>query len=253
MTKGKNFIIEIGELFIFTWKVFKQSFQPPFPYKELLKQLYNIGNKSLLLVAITGFIMGLVLTVQTRPILATFGVQSLIPGMVSMSVFREIGPVVTALICAGKISSGIGAEIGAMKVTEQLDAMEVSGTNPLGYVVSTRVIATTIMIPLLVLFSDALSLLGSYLAINFSEPMTFKFFIREAFSILNFIDIIPATIKTIFFGFFIGVIGAFKGYKSGLGTASVGWAANSAVVSASLAIFILDLVAVLITDLISQY
>ncbi len=253
MGKTKSFIIEIGELFIFTGKVFKQSFSPPFAHKELLKQLYNVGNKSLLLVTVTGFIMGLVLTMQTRPILATFGVQSLIPGMVSMSVFREIGPVITALICAGKISSGIGAEIGAMKVTEQLDAMEVSGTNPLGYVVSTRVIATTIMIPLLVLFSDAFSLFGSYLGINLSEPMTFKLFIREAFVILDFIDIVPATIKSIFFGFFIGVIGAFKGYKAGLGTESVGWAANSAVVSASLSIFILDLIFVLITNLIVQY
>ncbi len=250
MRKKQNFITDLGELFIFIWKVLKQSFSRPFAYKELLKQLYNVGNKSLLLVTITGFIMGLVLTMQSRPILAMFNAQLLIPGMVAVSVFREIGPVVTALICAGKISSGIAAEIGAMKVTEQIDAMEVSGTNPLGYVVTTRVIATTIMIPLLVLFSVAFSLLGSYFAVNLSEAITFEYFIQTAFDMLDFIDTIPATIKTVFFGFFIGIIGAFKGYKAGLGTESVGWAANSAVVSASLSIFLIDLIFVLITDLI---
>ncbi len=253
MRKDKNFITEIGELFIFIWKVFKQSFTPPFAHKELLKQLYSVGNKSLLLVTITGFIMGLVLTMQTRPILARFGAQSLIPGMVAMSVFREIGPVVTALICAGKISSGISAEIGAMKVSEQIDAMQVSGTNPLGYIVTTRTIATTIMIPILVLFSDAFSILGSYLAMNLSEAMSFRFFVQTAFDMLDFIDVIPATIKTIFFGFFIGIIGSFKGYRAGFGTESVGWAANSAVVSASLSIFIIDLIFVLITDLIIKF
>ncbi len=252
MKEHKGFITELGELFIFIKRVFKQSFSKPFAYKELSKQLYSIGNKTLLLVAITGFIMGMVLTMQTRPMLVTFGVQSLIPSMVSISVFREIGPVVTALICAGKISSGIGAEIGAMKVTEQIDAMEVSGTNPIGYVVTTRVIATTIMIPLLVFFSDACSLMGSYIAYNFSENLTLKLFIQNAFSMLFFTDVIPATIKTIFFGFFIGIIGAFKGYKAGMGTESVGWAANSAVVTASLSIFLVDLIFVLITDLITK-
>lgn len=244
--------IDLGELFIFAGNVIRQFVTPPYESKELIRQCYNIGNKSLGLVSITGFIMGLVLTLQTRPILAMFGAQSLIPSMVSVSGFREIGPVITGLICAGKVSSGIGAEIGAMRVTEQIDAMDVSGTKPLGFVVATRVMAATIMIPLLVLYSNALSLFGSFLAVNLYEPMSLQLFITSAFDLLGFIDVIPPTIKTVFFGFFIGLIGTYSGYRAGRGTESVGNAANSAVVNASLAIFIIDLIAVLITNMISS-
>lgn len=244
--------IDVGELVIFAGQVIKQFFKRPFEHRELIKQAYSVGNKSFTLVTITGFIMGLVLTMQVRPILVQFGTQSLIPGMVAMSMFREIGPVITGLICAGKISSGIGAEIGAMRVTEQIDAMEVSGTRPLGFIVATRVLATTIMVPLLVFFSDAFSILGSFLAVNLSEQMSLQFYIQSAFSFLNYIDIIPATIKSIVFGFFIGLIGSFKGYQAGLGTESVGIAANTAVVSASLTIFIIDLITVLVTNTIAS-
>lgn len=241
--------IDLGNLVLFTGSVMKQFVSPPYEHRELLKQAYSIGNKSLALVAITGLIMGVVLTMQTQPILAQFGVQSLIPGMVAVSMFREIGPVVTGLICAGKISSGIGAEIGAMKVTEQIDAMEVSGTKPLSFVVATRVLAATVMLPLLVFFSDAFGMIGAFLGVNLYEAMSFQLFIKNAFDMLGFIDIIPATIKSVVFGFFIGLIGAYKGYQAGLGTESVGLAANSAVVSASLSIFIIDLIAVLVTNL----
>lgn len=256
LVERRNFynaiFLDTGELVIFAGQVVKQFFKPPFEHKELLKQAYSVGNKSFLLVSITGFIMGLVLTMQVRPILAQFGTESLIPGMVAMSMFREIGPVITGLICAGKISSGIGAEIGAMRVTEQIDAMEVSGTRPLGFIVATRVLATTIMVPLLVFFSDAFSILGSFLAVNLSEQMSLQYYIQSAFEFLSYIDIIPATIKSVVFGFFIGLIGAFKGYQAGQGTESVGLAANTAVVSASLTIFIVDLITVLITNMISS-
>lgn len=245
----KHSFEEMGNLTFFTINVIKQLFTPPYEHQELFKQSYQIGNKSLGLISITGFIMGLVLTLQSRPVMMRFGAEAMIPGMVSVSIFREIGPVVTALLAAGKISSGIGAEIGAMKVTEQIDAMEVSGTRPLGYVVASRVLATTIMMPLLVVFADALGLLGSYLAMNIGQPFSFRLFFYAAISILDFIDFIPAFIKSIFFGFFIGLIGAYKGYQAGQGTESVGIAANSAVVSASLAIFVIDLIAVMITDI----
>ena len=149
--------IDLGELAIFTGKVIKQFFQRPFEHKELIKQGFLIGNKSLSLVSVTGFIMGLVLTMQMNPILSDFGAQTLLPGVIAIAMVRELGPVITGLICAGKISSGIGAEIAAMTVTEQIDAMEVSGTRPLGFVVSTRVLASTIVVPVLVIFADAFS------------------------------------------------------------------------------------------------
>ena len=243
------FFSEVGSILFFTGDVIRQFFQGPFEHRELVKQGYYIGNKTLPLIAITGFIMGLVLTLQSRPVMVDFGAESMLPGMISISIIREIGPVITALLCAGKISSGIGAELGAMKVTEQLDAMEVSGAKPLNYVVATRVLATTILIPILVFIADGIGLVGSYAALNMREDITFSLFLSQAFDSLSFADLIPATIKSIFFGFFIGLIGCYKGYSADRGTESVGLSANSAVVTASLVIFIIDLIAVQLSDL----
>ncbi|WP_372772428.1 MlaE family ABC transporter permease [Mangrovibacterium sp.] len=246
----ENFFVEVGSLILFTQNVGRQFLSSPFEYRELVKQGYYIGNKTLPLVAITAFIMGMVLTLQSRPVMLDFGAVTLLPGMVSVSIVREIGPVITALLCAGKISSGIAAELGAMKVTEQLDAMEVSGTKPLNFVVATRVIATTFLVPILVFIADALGILGSFVSINMYEGTSFVLFISQAFDSLEFYDIIPSTIKTFFFGFFIGLIGSYKGYNTGQGTEAVGMSANSAVVTASLVVFLIDLIAVQLSNLI---
>ncbi|HEV8270125.1 MAG TPA: ABC transporter permease, partial [Chitinophagaceae bacterium] len=144
----KNGFAEAGNATLFIGRFFREVIKPPYEIKEFIRQCYIIGYKSMPLVAITGFIMGLVLTIQSRPTLAEFGAESWLPGMVALSLIREIAPVITALICAGKISSGIGAELGSMKVTEQIDAMEVSAINPYKYLVVTRVLATTLMVPL---------------------------------------------------------------------------------------------------------
>ena len=234
---------------MFAKQFFKEVFIPPYEGKEFLKQCYIIGYKSLPLVAITGFIMGLVLTMQSRPTLVKFGAESWLPGMVALSLIREIAPVITALICAGKISSGIGAELGSMKVTEQIDAMEVSAINPYNYLVVTRILACTLMVPLLVFFADSVGILGGYIGVNIHGDVNLYRYMTQIFQSLEFLDLFPATIKTFFFGFFIGMIGCFKGFNAANGTESVGKAANSAVVTASLAIFILDMVAVQITDL----
>jgi phospholipid/cholesterol/gamma-HCH transport system permease protein len=185
--------------------------------------------------------------------MAQFGAESWLPGMVSVSIVREIGPVITALICAGKIGSGIGAELGSMRVTEQIDAMEVSGTNPMNYLVVTRVLAATFMIPILVLYSDFISFYGSYVAVNMHDFVSLRLFLNLSFDSLHFYDVIPATIKTFFFGFAIGIIGCYKGYFSENGTEGVGKAANSAVVISSLAIFIMDLIAVQLADLLNIF
>ncbi|HKJ78580.1 MAG TPA: ABC transporter permease [Prolixibacteraceae bacterium] len=245
-----RFLTEIGNIVLFTRDTVRQFFVGPVEGKEMIKQGYYVGVKTLPLITITGFIMGLVLTIQTRPVLLEFGAQSVLPGMISVSLVREIGPMVTALLCAGKISSGFGAELGAMKVTEQLDAMEVSGTKPLNFVVATRVLATTLLIPVLVVFADVIGLLGSYFAIRMHEDISMLLFFSKAGDAITFTDLIPATVKTFFFGFFIGLIGSYKGYTTNRGTESVGLSANSAVVTASLVIFIIDLIAVQVTELI---
>ncbi len=248
-----NFLNELGGLTQFTVQFFKELFKPPYEHKEFLRQAYKIGLNTLPLIGITAFIMGLVLTLQSKPVMEEFGAESWLPGMVSVSIVREIGPVITALICAGKIGSGIGAELGSMRVTEQIDAMEVSGTNPMNYLVVTRVLATTFMIPILVFYADAVSFYGSYLAVNLHDFISLPLFMNLAFDPLHFYDLVPATIKTFFFGFAIGIIGCYKGYYSANGTEGVGKAANSAVVISSLVIFIMDLIAVQLADLFNVF
>lgn len=245
----KNIFDDVGKVSLFAIRFFKEVLTPPYEFKEFIKQCYIIGYKSLPLVAITGFIMGLVLTLQSRPTLAKFGAESWLPGMVALSLIREIAPVITALICAGKVSSGIGAELGSMKVTEQIDAMEVAAINPFKYLVVTRILATTLMVPVLVIFADAIGMLGGFIGVNMHSDINLTRYISQVFQSLAFLDIVPATIKTFFFGFFIGMIGCYKGFTAANGTESVGLAANSAVVTASLTIFIIDMLAVQITDL----
>ena len=245
----RSFLIEVGELSYFAGRFFKEVFTRPFELKELLRQCYQMGNKSLVLVGVTGFILGLVMTLQTRPTLMEFGAESWMPSMVGISIVREIGPVIIALICAGRISSGIGAELGSMRVTEQIDAMEVSGTNPFKYLVVTRILAATFMIPLLIIYGDAIALLGSALVENLKGEVSFLLFFNNVFDALEFSDINPAIIKSFFFGFAIGLVGCFKGYNCERGTVGVGEASNSAVVFTSMLLFVIDFIAVFVTDI----
>jgi phospholipid/cholesterol/gamma-HCH transport system permease protein len=245
----KTFFEEVTLITKFTGRFFKEAFKPKYEFNELIKQCYLIGYKSFPLVAITGFIMGLVLTIQSRPTLAEFGAESWLPAMVSVSIMREIGPVITALIFAGKVGSGIGAELASMKVTEQIDAMEASGANPFKYIVVTRIVAATLMLPILVIAGDAISLYGAYIGVNLKGDVSFHLFFAQVFGKLTFMDVFPALIKTFFFGFMISLIGCYKGYNSNKGTQGVGEAANSAVVLGSLAVFIIDMIAVQVTSL----
>lgn len=246
-----DFFNELGSISKFGFRFFKEGFTPRYEFREMIRQCYFVGYKSLPLVALTAFIMGLVITIQSRPTLVEFGAESWLPKMVAVSLVREITPVITALICAGKIGSGMGAELGSMKVTEQIDAMEVSGTNPFKYLVVTRVFATLLMIPLLALLGDAVSLYGGYLGCNIRGVVSWQLYWNQVFETLTYGDIIPSILKTFFFGYAIGVIGCFKGYYSNKGTEGVGQSANSAVVLSSLMIFVIDLLAVQIIDILN--
>lgn len=248
--KANNFLIRVGNLTMFIAHTVRESFSGGFEFKEFLRQCFQLGNKSFSLIAVSGFIMGIVLTIQSRPALAEFGAETWLPGMVAISIIREIGPMITALICAGKIGSGIGAEIGSMKVTEQIDAMEVSATNPVKYLFVTRILATTFVLPVLVIFADAFGLFGSWAGVNIKGNVNLVLFISQAFGSIDFMDFFPALIKTFIFGAVIGIIGCYKGYSAGRGTESVGIAANSAVVLSSLLVIIVDVIAVQITDML---
>jgi phospholipid/cholesterol/gamma-HCH transport system permease protein len=246
----KLFLTEAGGISRFTSRFFSQWFKPRYEIAELFRQCFIIGYKSLPLVGLTAFIMGLVLTMQLRPSMVDYGVESQIPVIVGIAIIREIGPVITALIFAGKIGSSIGAELGSMKVTEQIDAMEVSGTNPFKYLVVTRVMAATFTLPVLVMLGDAISLYGSYLGVNIRSNTSFNLFFTQVFDSLSFSDVLPAFIKCYFFGFAVGIIGCYKGYNSSKGTEGVGRSANSAVVVSSVMIFVIDLLAVQVTDVL---
>jgi len=245
-----KFLSETGDIARFAGRFFRESAKRQPEFEEFIRQCFWVGYKSLPLVGITAFIMGLVLTIQSRPTLVEFGAESLLPSMVAVSLIREISPVITGLICAGKIASGMGAELGSMRVTEQIDAMEVSGTNPFKYLVVTRVAATTLMLPVLASLSNAIALCGGYIGVNIRGHVSWGLYWSQVFNSLSYGDVVPAIIKTFFFGFAIGLIGCYKGYNSRKGTEGVGRSANSAVVVASLLIFIIDLVAVQVSDLL---
>lgn len=247
---SRKFLITTADVAIFLSRVFRNTFTRGFEFREFLRQCFEIGNKSFTLISATGLIMGLVLTIQSRPVLVDFGAEALLPGMVAVSLIREMGPVITSLICAGKIGSSMGAELGSMRVTEQIDAMEVSSTNPIRFLVVPRVLAATLMIPLLAIYADALGILGSWLGANIKGSVSWTLFISQAFSATGFMDFIPAVIKSFFFGLVIGLVGCYKGFNAGRGTESVGKAANSAVVTASFLVILVDLIAVQVTDLL---
>lgn len=241
-------LVYMADQAYFLKSFFRNIFKKGFEWEELFRQLYIIGYKSIGIITLTGFILGVVLTLQSAPTLKEFGAESYIPRMVSVSIIREIGPVIIALICAGKIASSIGAELGSMNVTEQIAAMEVSGANPVQFLVVTRILACIIMVPLLTVFSDAMSIVGGYVASSLGGDISAKLYFTKALTALDFSDVLPAFIKTIFFGFAIGFVGCFKGFNSNNGTASVGVAANSAVVTASIWIIIIDGIVVQVSN-----
>jgi phospholipid/cholesterol/gamma-HCH transport system permease protein len=250
LTGYKKWMEGVGEQGVFFSRFFRNIFTGGFEWSEFVRQCYEIGYKSFMLVGLTSFIMGLVLILQLRPSMVDMGAESMLPKTLAVSFIREMGPVITAIICAGKIASSIGAELGSMKVTEQIDAMEVSGANPMQYLVVTRILATSIMVPILALMGDVIGLFGGFLALNFTDDISFSLYFHKCISSLEFIDFLPALVKTIFFGFAIGFVGCYKGFHSDKGTESVGLAANSAVVTASLWIFVIDAFAVQITSVL---
>lgn len=248
--KIAQFFLLIYHAFTFVARFFQEAFTPPFHFREFIRQCYNVGYKSLALISITGFITGLVFTKQSRPSLADFGATSWLPSLVAIAIIRALAPLVTALICAGKVGSNIGAEIGSMKVTEQIDAMEVSAVDPYKYLVVTRVAATTIMLPLLMFYTAFVGLIGSFLDIHANEQTSFISFFQDAFSSINFLDYWASIVKATVYGFTIGIIGSYKGFNASNGTTGVGHAANSAVVTSMFLIFIEEIVIVQITNFI---
>jgi phospholipid/cholesterol/gamma-HCH transport system permease protein len=233
-----SFFTDVSDVFGFVVRFFKEVFKPPFEFNEMIKQCYNVGVRSVALITVTGFITGLVFTKQSRPSLAEFGATSWLPSLVGIAVIKSLAPLVTALICAGKVGSGIGAELGSMKVTEQIDAMDVSGVNAFKFLVVTRIVATSLCIPLLMMYAAFVSLMGSYIDIHSHESITLLTFFQNAFQKITFLDFASTLFRSVIYGFTISLVGCFKGYNTTQGTEGVGKAANMAVVVSMFLIFI---------------
>ncbi len=246
--KIDGFFIDLYSALQFIIKFFKELFKPPYEFREIIKQCYEVGYKSLFLITLTGFITGLVFTKQSRPSLSEFGATSWLPSLVAIAIIRALAPLVTALICAGKVGSNIAAELGSMKVTEQIDAMEVSAVNPFKFLVVSRVLATTLMIPMLMCYTGFVAMLGAFLNVHQSEMTSFITFFQQAFEKISFLDIFSSLIKSIVYGFTIGMVGCYKGFHAKNGTEGVGKAANSSVVLSMFLIFVEEILIVQITN-----
>lgn len=237
----------VGGMSSFTVDFFRNVLKPPYELGEIRKHMDELGVKTLPIVSITGFIIGLVLAMQSQPVLVRFGAESFLPGMVALSVVRELGPVLTALIFAGRVSSGIGAELGSMRVTEQIDAMEVSAIDPFKFLVVTRVIACTLIMPLLTMYVDFIAIIGGFIAILLTQSMNFTYYVNTLLDSVLMTDFLPGVIKTLFFGFIVGMVGSYKGYTAENGTEGVGKASTTSVVVSSLLILLFDMVLVRIS------
>lgn len=247
-SRFSSFLINLANIYRFIKRALGNALLPPYETREILRQSHQIGVRTFALVTFTAFLAGIVFTRQSRPSLQEFGAESWLPSLVSIAIVRSLGPLITGLICAGRVGSSIGAELSSMKVTEQIDAMEVSGTKPFHYLVVSRVTAAALMVPILVIYADFVALLGSYVATSYFSQTSFALYWTQALSSLTLLDLISSVGKGLLYGLAIGLVSCYTGYNSGGGTVGVGKAANTAVVTSMFLIFILDLLALQIIE-----
>jgi phospholipid/cholesterol/gamma-HCH transport system permease protein len=229
-----------GNLSFFCGRLIRAAFTPPYEFREFFHQFDELGSKSLPLVALAGAATGVVLTLSTRDSLIRFGAKSFLPAVVVFSIIKESGPIITGLVVSGRAAAGIGSELAAMKVSEQIDAMEASAVNPYRYLAATRILACMLMLPMLTLVSDFCGIMMGWVANNAAEPISLRLFIQDGFKSVDFSDLLPSTLKTIIFGLLIGLIACFQGMNATGGTEGVERAATSSVVLASLFIILAD-------------
>jgi phospholipid/cholesterol/gamma-HCH transport system permease protein len=244
---GKLLILTLewfGQLGLFCWRLMKAAVTPPYEWAELVRQCDSIGAKSLPLVLLAGAATGVVLSLETRDSLVRFGAKSFLPAIIVFSMIKESGPVITGLVVSGRAGAGIGAELGSMKVTEQIDAMEASAVDPYKYLAATRVLACTLMLPLLTIAANFAGILMGWVANTLSEPISLRYFLRTGFKEVAFSDYLPPVLKTAVFGVIIGLIACFQGMRTKGGTEGVGRSATSSVVLSSLFVILADVVLV---------
>jgi phospholipid/cholesterol/gamma-HCH transport system permease protein len=234
----------VGEVSLFGLRALREAFLPPYEIAEVVRHVYEIGWRSTPLIALSGFAIGIVLSMHTRASLERFGAEAMIPAGLAIALIRETGPLVTGLLVSGRVGAGIGAELGAMKVTEQIDALEASAVDSFKFLAVTRILACIIAMPMLTLVMDFCGIVGGFLAETTISGMSWQLYFQRAFSLVEFDDFIPATMKTAVFGMIIGTIACYLGFTTTQGTEGVGRTSTRSVVLASMMIIMSNVVLV---------
>ena len=234
----------VGALATFGARALVQSVRPPYDLREIVRHVYEFGYRSAPLILTAGFAIGIVLSMHTRASLERFGAEAMIPAGLAIALIRETGPLTAGLLVSGRVGAGIGAEIGAMKVSEQIDALEANAVDAFKYLAVTRIIALMIAMPLLTILMDFSGIFGGYVAEVAVSGMSWHLYFERAFSYIAYSDIIPSTLKTIVFGYLIAVVSSYLGFTTSRGTEGVGEASTRSVVMASMLVILSDVILV---------
>ncbi len=237
-----EFLAVVGRFALFAIRTVKHCFSPPFYLRQTLRQFLDIGYYSLPVVGLTTLFTGMVLALQSHTGFARFEAESAIPTVVVLSITRELGPVMAGLMVAGRIGASIAAELGTMRVTEQIDALTTLSTNPYKYLIAPRVIAGTLMLPLLVVIGDVIGVFGGFLVSVYDLQFNAANYISQTWQYLEYKDVASGLWKAAVFGFIVTVMGCYHGFNSKGGAQGVGKATTNAVVSASILILIFNYV-----------
>ena len=239
-----SFFDFLGKVTLFGLAAVRDLFRPPFEMEYLMKQMYEIGVGSLSLILTSGFALGVVMSLHTRSTLVQFGAEAQIPTFQAMAFFNEIGPLVAALLVAGRVGAGIGAQLANMRATEQIDAIETLSIDSFKFLVVTRIVACTLMMPLLTIFMDAMGVLGGFASEHVIPHLSWQLYFTRAFQSVAVANFIPPTLKTAVFGFLIGTISCFFGFTTNEGSDGVRRASTNSVVVSSLAVILADVLLV---------
>jgi phospholipid/cholesterol/gamma-HCH transport system permease protein len=230
----------MGRLTLFTARAVYYAVQPPYYWRLLLRQMVEIGYYSLPVVGLTAIFTGMVLALQSYTGFTRFNAEAAIPNVVVLSMTRELGPVLAGLMVAGRIGAAIAAEIGTMRVTEQIDALTTLSTNPLKYLVAPRLVAGLLMLPLLVAVADLIGVFGGYIVSIYKLGFNPATYIKNTVDFVEFLDVVSGLVKAAVYGFLVTLMGCYHGYHSKGGAQGVGAATTNAVVSASILILIFN-------------
>jgi phospholipid/cholesterol/gamma-HCH transport system permease protein len=234
----------LGDVSLFAGRAMIGIVRPPFELDELMRQLHAIGVQSIPLIALSGLAVGVVLSMHTRTSLERFGAEAMIPAGLALALVKETGPLTAGLLLSGRIGAGIGAELGAMRVSEQVDALEATAVDAFHYLVVTRVTACIVALPLLTTVMNATGILGGFVAERAITDMSAQLYFDRAFSLIDFGDLAPATLKTIVFGFIIAIVSSYLGLHTERGAEGVGRAATRSVVASSIVLILANVLLV---------